>query len=225
MIKEKNTSTTRLTEPSKPTENIPYRFSYWGPFVFRSKILPAECKMILAAGKKCRKKANDYRDQLAGQLSDEYKLQDRQEFSEWLEKYLQAYAVGYNKWRGGEATLSNLKLHSLWINYMKAGDFNPPHHHDGDLSFVIYPFIPQKLIKENKAYTGTSIGPGGIAWIYGLGLRRYIDTSQHMPETGDIYIFPASLKHWVYPFRSKIERISVSGNIFCDTFLVKKGEN
>jgi hypothetical protein len=30
---------------------------------------------------------------------------------------------------------------------------------------------------------------------------------------GDIYIFPAMLQHWVVPFKSKIERISVSGNL------------
>jgi hypothetical protein len=28
-----------------------------------------------------------------------------------------------------------------------------------------------------------------------------------------MYIFPAWLKHWVYPFKSKCTRISVSGNV------------
>ena len=34
-----------------------------------------------------------------------------------------------------------------------------------------------------------------------------------LPKTGDIFIFPASLKHYVYPFKSKVTRISVSGNL------------
>ena len=33
------------------------------------------------------------------------------------------------------------------------------------------------------------------------------------PEEGDMFIFPAWLKHWVYPFKSDCERISVSGNV------------
>jgi hypothetical protein len=28
-----------------------------------------------------------------------------------------------------------------------------------------------------------------------------------------MYIFPAWLKHWVFPFKSKCTRISVSGNV------------
>jgi hypothetical protein len=33
-----------------------------------------------------------------------------------------------------------------------------------------------------------------------------------MPEEGDMYIFPAWLKHWVAPYKSDCTRISVSGN-------------
>ena len=33
------------------------------------------------------------------------------------------------------------------------------------------------------------------------------------PEEGDMFIFPAWLKHWVAPFKSKCTRISVSGNV------------
>ena len=33
------------------------------------------------------------------------------------------------------------------------------------------------------------------------------------PKTGDMYIFPALLQHWVYPFKSNITRVSVSGNL------------
>ena len=33
------------------------------------------------------------------------------------------------------------------------------------------------------------------------------------PKTGDFYMFPALLQHWVAPFKSKVTRISVSGNL------------
>ena len=32
-------------------------------------------------------------------------------------------------------------------------------------------------------------------------------------EEGDMYVFPAWLKHWVYPFKTDCTRISVSGNV------------
>jgi hypothetical protein len=33
------------------------------------------------------------------------------------------------------------------------------------------------------------------------------------PKEGDMYIFPAWLKHWVSPFQSDCVRVSVSGNV------------
>ena len=33
------------------------------------------------------------------------------------------------------------------------------------------------------------------------------------PEVGDMFIFPAALKHWVIPFKSDVVRVSVSGNV------------
>ena len=35
----------------------------------------------------------------------------------------------------------------------------------------------------------------------------------NFPETRDMFIFPAWLKHYVSPFKSDCTRISVSGNI------------
>ena len=32
-------------------------------------------------------------------------------------------------------------------------------------------------------------------------------------RTGDFFMFPALLQHWVLPFKSKCTRISVSGNL------------
>ena len=197
---------------------IQYKYYHWGPFLFHSKITPAECKMLIKEGKQCRNKSHDHRAKLAGHLSEEYTLEDTKGIIKWFEKYLIAYTNGYNEWRGkwrGNSSnlMTNLHIDIFWINYMKSNDFNPPHDHSGDLSFVIYPHIPKEIIKENKEYKGSATGPGGIGWFYGEGNRQYIDTVNMMPQTGDIFIFPASLKHWVFPFRSNVERISVSGNI------------
>ncbi len=104
-------------------------------------------------------------------------------------------------------------ISALWINNQKQFDFNPPHDHDGALSFVIYLQIPDELKKENDAYVGKSGGPGGIQFLYGEGTRDAITYQAQFPEEGDMYIFPAWLKHYVSPFKSDCTRISVSGNI------------
>jgi hypothetical protein len=47
----------------------------------------------------------------------------------------------------------------------------------------------------------------------------------YFPKEGDMFIFPAWLKHWVSPFNSDCVRVSVSGNVHDSAPLnqVKKG--
>ena len=71
----------------------------------------------------------------------------------------------------------------------------------------------ETFIEENKAYKGRSAGPGGINFVYGDGTREAVTHHSFVPKAGDMYIFPAWLKHWVYPFKSDCTRISVSGNV------------
>ena len=109
-----------------------------------------------------------------------------------------------------------MQVMDSWINYMKAGDFNPPHNHDGILSFVLFLQIPDELKKEHKEFKGTSIGPGGIEFRINVVKKQghfSIDNHSFFPSEGEIFIFPAHLEHWVYPFKSKVTRISVSGNL------------
>ena len=51
---------------------------------------------------------------------------------------------------------------------------------------------------------------------YNLLNRVDQNEQQHIsipPRTGEMYIFPALLQHWVCPFKSDVTRISVSGNV------------
>ena len=49
--------------------------------------------------------------------------------------------------------------------------------------------------------------------MYGDGPRGCITNLSHFPEEGDMFIFPAWVKHWVSPYKSDCVRVSVSGNI------------
>ena len=142
--------------------------------------------------------------------SDESKTLIVPEISKYLGVYDQMFEKFINK---PYQKKPHYIMTALWINYQKQNDFNPPHDHDGKLSFVIYLQIPDELKKENAAYKGKSCGPGGIQFVYGDGPRDCVTYQSFMPEENDMYIFPAWLKHWVAPYKSDCVRISVSGNV------------
>ena len=195
---------------------IKYNFYHWGPFLFHSTMDKELCELMLAEGQKVRGKSDElYVHKLAGHLNEQYKL-DRDAIMPKLAVFLEGYTIGYNKWRGGGGMRPKAKLLSMWINYMKAGDFNPPHSHGADLSFVAFPDVPKEIAEECAAFKGTMRGPGGISWTYGEGDKTCISVVHQLPATGDLYIFPAMLKHYVFPFKSPVPRVSVSGNIMFD---------
>ena len=106
-----------------------------------------------------------------------------------------------------------LKVYDLWINFMGPDEYNPTHTHDGDLSFVFFPKVPKELETESHNYKGTGAGPGRIEFTYGEKQGLSITGHSFLPQTNDLFIFPSTLKHFVYPYKSKVERVSISGNI------------
>jgi len=192
-------------------EVIKFRYYNWGPLLYSSRVTPDRATKILEI---CTKATKSYAHNLAGQLKKELELPALKIFN-ILNPYFASYV------RCGEETqlltrLPFLEMKSAWVNYMKAGDFNPPHNHSDVLSFVLFLKVPNELKKENKKFKGKSIGPGGIDFRIALGHQQgtySIDSNKFFPEEGDIFIFPSHLEHWVYPFRSKGTRISISGNL------------
>jgi len=195
-------------------ENIKYTYMNWGPFVLKTKLPDYIIKELLIQGKKTKQ---NYNKSLAGHLKDQflYPVNVQNWFYKEITPILQAYREGHCKYHGVENLNVELSFDDLWVNYMKAGDFNPMHTHGGDYSFVIFLQMPDKLKQEMKDFEGTSAKPGMLMFEYTQQAKpRWATTGTAIsPETGDMYIFPALLQHWVAPFKSKVERISVSGNI------------
>jgi len=185
----------------------------WGPCVIRLKISNDFKKLLLEEGEKNKL---DFTDKLAGILNKEtgYSEESKAKILPLMSEALGVYDQAYQKYTMKPYDKKpEYLLTALWINYQKANDFNPPHDHDGKLSFVTYLSIPEELKKENAAYTGKSCGPGGIQFLYGNGPRDCVTIYSIFPEENDMFIFPAWLKHWVAPYRSDVTRISVSGNV------------
>ena len=109
--------------------------------------------------------------------------------------------------------VEKIMLTSIWCVSQWAGDFNPSHVHDGDLSGVIYLRIPPSLKKE---YEKEDHYPcvGDIEFSCGQAATFNGHQFQATPEVGDIFLFPSWLSHCVYPFRTpNEERRSVSFNV------------
>jgi len=184
----------------------------WGPCIIRFKVSEKFHKALLEHAYISRSSNKDHRSHLAGHIKEEYAM-DRKKFEVFFTPIFHLY---HGAWRTYTGDIKNepvkYLLKSLWVNFQKQHEYNPPHDHSEALSFVIYLKIPEALKKENKEYVGTSGGPGSIMFIYGEGGRKFITCQHRFPEERDIFVFPASLKHYVAPFVSPCERISVSGN-------------
>lgn len=175
-------------------------------------------KQLLEKG---RKASTSHHKNLAGHFKDEklFSDEDRQWFvdnySDYFIPYWQLLQTRTNPtYYYGMDPFKKIWLSNLWINFMKQGDFNPPHRHDGDFSFVLYLQVPKEIQEENKIFEGRGTGPGTISFLYGED-KKGIKTSHGIdPYENHMYIFQAGLTHCVPPFKSDVERISVSGNWF-----------
>ena len=193
---------------------INYEVLRWGPCLVKTKITEEWRQLFLSEARASKK---DFESRLAGMLKRQVEFRDSSLFDKFFSDMFKMYDHALQDWTGDRNIIAGggemYNLESLWANFQGPGDFNPPHSHGGALSWVIYLQIPDELITENKQYKGTSAGPGGITFTYGDGPREVITYQTYLPQTGDMYIFPAWLQHWVYPFKSDVERISVSGNV------------
>tara|TARA_R100000687_G_scaffold82096_1_gene80498 strand:+ start:110 stop:706 length:597 start_codon:yes stop_codon:yes gene_type:complete len=194
-----------------------YYFPYWGPLVCQLQIEQEFVDILLEKGKESREKNLDYRSELAGMIDNEYYYEDYEswfipKFTPYINTYIEA-AQGYTA--SFESTPVKWYLRKLWINYQKANEYNPPHHHRGDVSFVMYLQVPDEIKKENEEMKRehNNTGPGMINFEYGQNIPLSINSYSKLPEVKDILIFPAWLTHFVNSFKSDVERISVSGNI------------
>ena len=116
--------------------------------------------------------------------------------------------------------VGKMVIQSMWSVSQYAGDFNPFHIHEGQLSGVCYlrvpPSLPAEYAKEDHYPT-----VGDICWFNGQAATFSGHKHQESRKVGDIFLFPNWLAHGVYPFRTpNEERRSVSFNLH----LIKKDE-
>jgi len=189
-----------------------YNFFYWGPMLFRIKLHSQDLK---ECAKLCSKKSSLVADTLAGIIKHEHYISSH-EYCKIIDPYLVSFRHSYKHWYK-KSLDKKIVIMRAWVNFMVAGEFNPPHIHSNcDFSTVLFVKIPEKLKEEHKKFPGSGGGPGALSFMYGEENPYSISGKNFFPEKGDLFMFPAFLTHFVSPFMSQGERISISANFKFD---------
>ena len=207
----------RLQEPVDFPKSVDYFYHHFGPYLYQTKLPQYIIDRLLVDGKNCKQ---SYVHNLAGHLDNEFVYEDETKdwFTNEIQQVISSYRHGHCEYHGLPHDPITYSLNSFWINFMKAGDYNPAHTHIGDYSFVIFLQVPEELEKEALEYKGTGIQPASLYFQFAMSARPQWATTDKkiQPRVGDMYIFPSMLEHTVIPFKSDVTSISVSGNIDID---------
>ena len=162
-----------------------------------------------------------FNQQLVGNLKHEYQITQS---TALLDQLLRPIALSLEQESGYaqevyiQRETGHLVLDDAWVNYQRAGEFNPVHDHRGIYSWVIWLELPYTLAQEDshvpwanphKNFAGQFV----MHYTDIVGnIKNYpLPTDQRMRN--HCAVFPSRLRHSVYPFYTSDQlRISVSGN-------------
>ena len=190
----------------------------WSAPILHSSLSEIQIKELLEITDSISKDGNkeSYNNQLAGEIENEWgiptSIVELDSFKNYIDdlslRYLTSFAsqCHYEKDKipphlaRFAQSLQKAVLTSAWFNDQKDDEYNPIHNHTGILSGVLYLKIPEYLpSRKNKDMDGT------ITFVENAADTDIIMTNSTLtisPKVGDIFLFPALLKHQVYPFRT-----------------------
>tara|TARA_R100000664_G_C2750612_1_gene137949 strand:- start:1467 stop:2114 length:648 start_codon:yes stop_codon:yes gene_type:complete len=172
-------------------------------------LLNAESDRILYDDK--LSKEHDWSHNLAGNVKKEIAI-DQNTIPGFPEFLITMSKVYYKHTINKEPTDGSKVAFRTWVVSQVAGDFNPVHIHDANLSGVAFLKIPpgfdEEYAKEDHHPTA------GCLEFLGSMPNHFARHSYIVkPEVGDFYLFPSWLTHQVYPFRCEGERRSLAFNV------------
>jgi len=154
--------------------------------------------------------------QLSGKIPDEVSLfyagptnkrmHTHNYVSEDILKWFYSIFDHYLKWN--KTREYKMEINSIWINEMKAGDYNPVHIHKGGIFTGLSSVMILKLPKDMGPELARPDEPmNGQLQILGSVAGQFVaaDYSPRM-KIGDFYVFPYDMRHVVYPFTNKKEK-------------------
>ena len=93
-------------------------------------------------------------------------------------------------------------LNSIWVNEMKAHEYNPVHVHQGNLFTGLSSVMILKLPNTyGVEYSSENTPQNGKLQILGASNGQFAKVDYEPPmKLRDFYIFPYDMRHCVYPF-------------------------
>jgi len=101
-----------------------------------------------------------------------------------------------------------------WVNVNGTGAFNTPHAHGGfHLSGCYYVSVPQS--SQSRSGNIEFLNPAGAVTTLEDAFSQRIIRMNHsiQPQAGQMLIFPAYLRHWVYPNQEPEDRVTIAFNV------------
>ena len=156
-------------------------------------------------------KEHDWSHNLAGNVKKEVAIDQNKipNFPEFMITMAKAY---YKHTINAEPAEGSKVSFRVWVVSQYAGDFNPMHIHDANLSGVAFLKIPLGFDKEYEAEDHHPTA-GCLEFLGSMPNHFARHSYIAKPQVGDFYLFPSWLTHQVYPFRSEGERRSLAFNI------------
>ena len=164
-------------------------------------------------------------DSLAGNIEKSLRLDDEDNFfMDYVVGPIANLYINHTnsvRWVQKNHTIESksLVMNRFWVNFQNQHEFNPIHHHNGIVSFVVWMRIPTNNQEQHSlSMCKNSNAPlaSDFQFTYSDVLGNHQDHIIEMGEyqEGWILVFPAQLRHQVYPFYNCDEqRVSISGNI------------
>ena len=190
-----------------------HKYHQFGPYLAEMPVNPVYCAKLLKLGKKLKK---SHRKNLAGQIHHEYLYPIETEpwiFNEF-QIYINTWMEGWRRFAQKPNFNPKYRMTQMWINRMKAKEYNPLHVHTNcSLSFIIWLEQPQRILNEAKKNKTNAADPGTTNFVYGEDKWSAVTEKNFIPQVNNLMIFPADLRHSVMHFNSNVIRTSVAGNI------------
>ena len=99
-------------------------------------------------------------------------------------------------------------INSIWVNEMKAHEYNPIHIHQGKLFTGLSSVMIMKLpTNTGIEYSAPDKPMNGRLQIIGASAGQFAKTD-YSPDSkiGDFYVFPYDMRHCVYPYNGTKEK-------------------
>tara|TARA_Y100001970_G_C13923622_1_gene694681 strand:- start:28 stop:654 length:627 start_codon:yes stop_codon:yes gene_type:complete len=160
-------------------------------------------------------KLQDHGNKLAGNVTQEFKLEKDFINSSGLENFLNQNAKEWIK-QTIKREINKCDIIDSWIVRQFENEYNPLHSHSGHISGVGYLKVPDdfgETVQKNKKENFN----GHLQLVHGAKMFLSPVMLNIEPKVGDFYFFPNYLMHTVYPFKNKsAERRSISFNALID---------